>query len=401
MLALEHMNIGYILAEIFLYLSPGDLHVSRQVCRAWNSCIVEDIWNRKKNRRIFENSLQRRWLKGECSRNIYPVSRREHDCGVRLTNQYFLLHSQLFKLKFDPIFALYSVKDGGLINETRLELKDGHRLHGVEVTNYFITASFSDAASHGDNHETIQVLGIPSLQIISNIPAAESPQMFTVADSYILTLSPFKTRLELSELTLFNPILKSQSKFKIRLSFYDVLNLSFDGRYALVRTIDEIDQTNVYDVIRSRTVTKGLKTGMFQLNEVFVYPLLCTIQDHCYLKIYNLEERSSLSRFIHEPADLCSSASQPRTEIGLGNKLLISRDSVYLTRYLKHSSDHSQCSAFLDIFNLDQIKVGNLVPSVLSLQLSGPLFDEISISQTGIVLLNNKLETVEIFRFWT
>jgi len=31
MLALEHMNIGYILAEIFLYLSPGDLHASRQV----------------------------------------------------------------------------------------------------------------------------------------------------------------------------------------------------------------------------------------------------------------------------------------------------------------------------------------------------------------------------------
>ena len=31
MLALEHMNLGYILAEIFLYLSPGDLHTSRQV----------------------------------------------------------------------------------------------------------------------------------------------------------------------------------------------------------------------------------------------------------------------------------------------------------------------------------------------------------------------------------
>ena len=39
----------------------------------------------------------------------------------------------------------------------------------------------------------------------------------------------------------------------------------------------------------SRSSFLGLKTGMFQLNEVFVYPLLCTIQDHCYLKIYNLE----------------------------------------------------------------------------------------------------------------
>ena len=36
--------------------------------------------------------------------------------------------------------------------------------------------------------------------------------------------------------------------------------------------------------------------------------------------LYYFQERSSLSRFIHEPADLCSSASQPRTEIGLGNK---------------------------------------------------------------------------------
>ena len=47
----------------------------------------------------------------------------------------------------------------------------------------------------------------------------------------------------------------------------------------------------------SRSSFLGLKTGMFQLNEVFVYPLLCTIQDHCYLKIYNLEVSSGVYIF--------------------------------------------------------------------------------------------------------
>jgi uncharacterized metal-binding protein len=45
--------------------------------------------------------------------------------------------------------------------------------------------------------------------------------------------------------------------------------LRFDGRYALVKTIDKVDRITVFDTCTKQCVVKGLPAADFKLNEIF------------------------------------------------------------------------------------------------------------------------------------
>ena len=58
-------NCQELLQQIFLYLDPGSLHNSRQVCQQWNDFIRGSVWGSQRGRRSLQRRLHHNWLTSE------------------------------------------------------------------------------------------------------------------------------------------------------------------------------------------------------------------------------------------------------------------------------------------------------------------------------------------------
>lgn len=58
-------NCQELLQEIFLYLDPASLHISRQVCQRWNDFISQTVWGSQRGIRAQERRLHYSWLTSE------------------------------------------------------------------------------------------------------------------------------------------------------------------------------------------------------------------------------------------------------------------------------------------------------------------------------------------------
>ena len=78
---------------------------------------------------------------------------------------------------------------------------------------------------------------------------------------------------------------------------------------------------------------------------------------------------------------------------------------LILTRYYKFSKgNHSDCSAFVDLFSVVDLREGKLSPATVKIQNGGPLFKTIDASRSQLILLYADQEEndgyIEALRFW-
>jgi len=397
-------GLPHVMVNIFLNLEPCDLHNCRQVCKDWNTVIRLEVWQRKCTRNILEERLLNRWQQSQYKRSRFCISDYgiPPPVGIKVTDNYIILHTQVHRNVSGPLVMSVDIKTGEKIKEKSLMFK--HGLGEASGNDSFLV--FRDNLSHSvdlkENYETIQILSVPDLATLDVLEFGETPRIYSVGPNAILFLSPFKHSLDYSEFIEYRPLSRIKNKFKVRLSFYDALSLSFDGTFACVKTIGQPDMTHVFNIKSRHSVLRGASAGMFGLCEQFEYPLLLNIRDHCELAVVNLEDSERVNKHFFQKLLLSSLRSDDsKPEVGLGNKMIFGVGLVLLTRYSKYSLDHTDCISAVDVFKVEDLKAGNFESSEIRLSEGGPLFDEICATKTCLGVVNNQTKTLDILRFWS
>eukprot|EP00088_Acartia_fossae_P058207 TRINITY_DN6805_c0_g1_i1.p1 TRINITY_DN6805_c0_g1~~TRINITY_DN6805_c0_g1_i1.p1 ORF type:complete len:403 (+),score=47.42 TRINITY_DN6805_c0_g1_i1:30-1238(+) len=395
-------NVPDIIVKIFLYLTAGELHVCRQVCSVWNEFIINEIWQSRRCRNQLKNRLHRNWLNLEFKKSEQSLSEIYNQSGIKILNGHLLLHPQVYtSTSSDHKFACYKLKTGQKIQERSLE----GFIERIDLGSSFIVFGFSNVDDQintsddtSESVDILQVYSIPDLNLLAKItlPAEQNKELYCVKNDLIVFLRAYRQSLDSCQFVLFDPVNKERKDFIVKLSFTDVLGIQFDGRYVLVKTIGKDDKITVFDVITRQCITKGLPASEFTLNEVFRYPLSLSIEDHCYLTVFNIKTLARYKHFIHR-------SKKPNTEIGLLNQMFISDSGfLILSRYEKFKrTDHSNCCSQMELFNLEDLKYGIFQPVTLDIRQSGPLFDDFHLDKSSIVALYSSEKKVDLYNFWS
>jgi hypothetical protein len=273
----------------------------------------------------------------------------------------------------------------------------------VDVGSSFLVIGLSElkysTKDSSQSSDWIEILSIPECQLLARLtlPAEQSKELFCVKDSTVIFLRGFRQSLDVCEFILLNPLTKEKRDFLIKLCFADVVCLRFDGRYALVKTIDKVDRISVFDTHTNQCVVKGLPAADFKLNELFRFPLSVSIEDHCNLSVINLKTGGRSQHFIHRER------TEANSEVGLLNRMLITESGLLLvSRYEKFlRTDHSNCFSQMIGFKLDDLKYGIYAPVTLNLRDTGPLFDGVHASNTQLATIYSAERKIQLFNFWS
>ena len=95
-----------VVVDIFIQLPGKSLHRCRQVCKAWNIFILENIWNYKYARDILEKRLHKNWT------TIDPediVTEEVFDSSTSYVVNTLAAHYGLLAMKMSPPTAMVTV----------------------------------------------------------------------------------------------------------------------------------------------------------------------------------------------------------------------------------------------------------------------------------------------------
>ena len=153
--------------KVYLFLDGQSLHRSRQVCREWNSYILDHIWNRLANRRQLELRLRRNWARGHCE-----VSSSER----RISVVDAVIHSA-----FDDLLAVTEYEEEHFVTVIKLRSEEEWRIATEgEVTTCQLSSNILLLVTdtHTSEHYQMEVYDLKSKEALIKEDIGPFPDVY-------------------------------------------------------------------------------------------------------------------------------------------------------------------------------------------------------------------------------